>query len=361
MVPGRFTLGHSAPPLRLVTLTMKSCTTLSMLLLASPAVAGGGQVSINELRIDQPSTDSDEYFELAGPAGTVLDGLTYLVIGDGSGGSGVLENVTALTGTIGASGYFVVAESSFGLGTADQTASLNFENSDNVTHLLVSGFSGANGDDLDIDDDGTLDSTPWATIESCIGLVESIDSGDHIYCAETVGPDGSFVPSHPFQCPALGGWVIGEHDPLDGDDTPGADNACSADGEFETYCVSFPNSVSFDGASIGWTGSGSISANDTVLTVNDCPDTWGLFFFGHAEDFQVPFGNGALCVGDIQDRWGVFKAAGNQQSRVLDFTGSGPEAGFLPGEVKYIQYWYRDPHQGAWNNTSNGLKFTVGA
>ena len=337
---------------------MKPCISLSALLLASPVLASGGGVSISELRIDQPSSDNDEYVEFLSSPGQDMTGLTYIVIGDGTGGSGVIESVTDLVGTVGSSGYFVVAESSFSLGTADQTATLNFENSDNVTHLLVAGFTGTNGDDLDTDDDGVLDSTPWGTIIDSIALIEDPNGGDKVYSDNTVGPDGTFVPSHPFVCSGLG-WTIGEHDPLAGDDTPGADNACTTSGEFEAYCVSFPNSVSFDGAQIGWNGSGNISDNDTVITVNDCPDTWGLFFFGHSEDFQVPFGNGALCVGDIQDRWGVFTAAGNQQSQALDFTGAGPEAGFMPGEVKYIQYWYRDPKQGAWNNTSNGLKFTI--
>ena len=70
-------------------------------LLLSPQVtlfAQGGP-DINEIRIDQPGSDSDEFFELAGAPGTSLDGLTYLVIGDGSGGSGTIESVVNLTGS----------------------------------------------------------------------------------------------------------------------------------------------------------------------------------------------------------------------------------------------------------------------
>ena len=43
-------------------------------------------------------------------------------------------------------------------------------NSDNVTHLLVTDFVGNNGDDLDTDDDGVLDITPWNTIVDCVAL-----------------------------------------------------------------------------------------------------------------------------------------------------------------------------------------------
>ena len=139
---------------------------------------------ISEIRIDQPSTDVDEYFELAGNAGDSLGGLTYIVIGDGSGGSGVIESVTDLSGSaLDADGFFVAAEASFTLGTADLVATLGFENSDNVTHVLVSGFSGAIGDDLDTDDDGTLDVLPWTSVIDAVGLVETPGSGDQFYGA----------------------------------------------------------------------------------------------------------------------------------------------------------------------------------
>ncbi len=50
----------------------------------------------------------------------------------------VIEAVVDLASqSIPAGGYFVAAESTFTLGTADLTTNLNFENSDNVTHLLV--------------------------------------------------------------------------------------------------------------------------------------------------------------------------------------------------------------------------------
>ena len=51
--------------------------------------AAQAQVFINDLRLDPPSTDNDEFVELSGAPSASLDGLTYLVIGDGTGGSGV--------------------------------------------------------------------------------------------------------------------------------------------------------------------------------------------------------------------------------------------------------------------------------
>ncbi|HEC20550.1 MAG TPA: hypothetical protein ENI97_14630, partial [Gammaproteobacteria bacterium] len=60
--------------------TRRIITTLAGLLglgLAASAQA----ILINEIRIDQPGPDRDEYFELAGIAGESLDGLSYLVLG----------------------------------------------------------------------------------------------------------------------------------------------------------------------------------------------------------------------------------------------------------------------------------------
>ena len=211
-------------PLRFSTSSIFGALLLAILL-ASPLSA---QV-INEIRIDQPGGDNDEYFELFGPSGTSLNGLTYITIGDGSG-SGTVEAVVDLTGfSIPASGFFVVAESTFSLAPANFTASLNFENGDNVTHLLVSGFSGASGDDLDTNDDGTLDVTPWTSIVDCVALLEETavppTMTEFTYCATTVGPDVTFVPAHVFRFPdGTGSFEIGEFDPAGGDDTPGAAN-----------------------------------------------------------------------------------------------------------------------------------------
>ena len=124
---------------------------MAAILAALALVTAANAASINEIRIDQSSTDNDEYFELAGAADESLDGLTYLVIGDGATGSGTVEYALDLAGySIPADGYFLGVESTFTLASgADAVVEINFENSDNVSHFLVSGFTGANGDDLD--------------------------------------------------------------------------------------------------------------------------------------------------------------------------------------------------------------------
>ncbi len=202
------------------------CTPLAL----ATIVAAQNPPQINEIRIDQPSTDNDEYFELAGDASLSLDGLTYIVIGDGSGGSGVIEAVIPLAGlAIMPDGLFCAAESTMTIAVPDYITSLNFENSDNVTHMLVEGFTGANGDDLDTDDDGTLDVTPWTAIVDCVALVEDPAGGDHFYCGAQVGPDGTYVPGHVLRCPdGVGNWLIGKYDlGACGLDTPGDPNQCT--------------------------------------------------------------------------------------------------------------------------------------
>ncbi|MGE3182881.1 MAG: PEP-CTERM sorting domain-containing protein [Phycisphaerae bacterium] len=205
-------------------------------LLASQALA----ISINEIRVDQPGTDNDEFFELAGTPGASLSGLTYLVIGDDSGDgsglngkrSGSIEFALDLTGSsIPADGYFLAATSTFTGGSVDLTAggANLFENSDNVSHLLVSGFTGALNDDLDTNNDGVLDSMPWASVVDAISLIETAnppannaDEWDYGF-GGGIGPDGTFVPGHVYRfANETGPWNIGI---FEGDDiTPGIAN-----------------------------------------------------------------------------------------------------------------------------------------
>ena len=195
-----------------------------LLCLISLPVSG---VVINEIRIDQPGPDRNEYFELAGHPGESLDGLSYLVIGDSRhGASGVVEAVVNLDGhEIAADGFFLVAERSFSLGfPVDFNTRLNFENNDNVTHLLVSGFSGSSGDDLDVDDDGVLDRSPWGAQLDALALVASSGGGDRVYSTITIGPFGGAVPEHVGRVPDHNGiWQIGAGGL--GADTPGFANA----------------------------------------------------------------------------------------------------------------------------------------
>lgn len=195
-------------------------------------------IHISEIRVHEPGPDDDEYFELAGPPGASIDGLTYIVIGNGPGGSGCIEGVVDMTGcAIPDSGRFVVAQTGFTLGAADQTANLNFENDDNVTHLLVSGFTAHHDVDLDSNDDGILDSRPWDALLDLIALIEEENpptSTVYHYGPPTVGPDGTTIPGHVYRC--VDGWHMGNVDVAAGMDTPGQANPCEmATAGFSVY------------------------------------------------------------------------------------------------------------------------------
>ena len=229
-------------------------------------------VVINEIRIDEPGTDNNEYFELMGPPGMPLSGLTYLVIGDNQPvqGSGVIEAVVPLNGSIPSSGLFVVAEPTFTLGVPNMVAPLNFENDDNVTHLLVQGFSGTLNQDLDTNDDGILDIRPWQTILDLIALVKQPNpptTTEYSYGPPSLGPDVTFVPGQVYRCRPDGLWRVGQFDIAMGTDTPGAPNllcappppptggCCVSDGTCfqatQTTCAAFGGTYQGNGTNCG--------------------------------------------------------------------------------------------------------------
>ena len=195
-------------------------------------------VAIAEIRIDQPSNDDDEYIEIVADAGTDLTGLSVVVIGDGAGGSGSVDTVLPLGNVFtDGDGVALMGHGSLTLGTPAYPARFIFENSDNVTFLLVYGYTGEEGADLDTDDDGVLDVTPWAELLDSVSLIETVDpateGGDLYYGDVVVGPaetiDGDiFVPGQAWKCSDSGDWNIGEFDPFSVDpeptDTPGVLN-----------------------------------------------------------------------------------------------------------------------------------------
>ena len=194
---------------------------------------------INEIRVDQPGIDLSEYIEFKGTPGASLAGLTLVVIGDDDAASppsqnGTIEAIVALSGNFSSTGFFVLAESTFQFGTPDQVAILNFENPDDVTFLLVSGFTGFDGQDLDTDNDGVLDVQPWTAIISSVALVQVATpdgtTADFVYSSNRVGPDGSTSPSQVWLCADSNTWRIGSSDTTLGTDSPGAANPTCGSG-----------------------------------------------------------------------------------------------------------------------------------
>ena len=194
-------------------------------------------ISISEIRVDQPGLDLDEYIEIKGPAGTSLDGVSVLVVGDGAGGCGSLEVAVPLGGmAIGGNGVSLVNTEAFTLAASGTVRRFSFENSDNLTFFLAFGFMGEAGMDLDTDDDGVLDVLPWVALIDSVSLIETDvvpEEGDCYYSDTVVGPDidideNAFAPAQVWACDDSGVWNIGTYDPLSEDppaaDTPGVEN-----------------------------------------------------------------------------------------------------------------------------------------
>lgn len=187
-------------------------------------------VALNEVRTDQPGTDNDEFVELVGPPDLSLDGYFLVVIGDGEGLSGCIEEIVDLSGhAVGVDGCFLVAQPQMTTAAPDLVTPLELENSDNLTLLLVHGFAGWLEQDLDLDDDGSLDLAPWTMLLDAVSMVESVSmppSGTEWWYASPIGPGGNGDP--PFlirRCSSDGQWSVGPNDPGQGVDTPGTPNA----------------------------------------------------------------------------------------------------------------------------------------
>ena len=209
-----------------------------------PTANINAQITINEIRIDQPSTDTDEFIELYSAAGGSLNGLSLVVLQD----NGVIDEAIDLSNiSIAAGDVFLIAEATplpTSLAVPDLVVDLNFENGENAQYLIVDGLTGAVGEDLDADDDGVFDGPlPWTSIVDGVALINAdltildpdpdSETGfgeEDINYAEAlgidvVGPDGPFYPAYVFAS-ADGGGIdsIGAFDPVDDGSTPGTLN-----------------------------------------------------------------------------------------------------------------------------------------
>lgn len=184
---------------------------LAIGLLAALATPAFGQVLINEFLVNPPGGDNGfEFIELSGPNGFDLSSLTLLILeGDGTG-TGSVDQALSLAGqSIGTTGLFLWRDAATVLSPAPtvgttikiQDFSPDIENG-GQTYLLVANFSGALGNDLDTNNDGVLDSTPWTAVLDAVGYSQSIgDGAQSANYADDVG--GFFLPQQGFTPDAL--------------------------------------------------------------------------------------------------------------------------------------------------------------
>jgi hypothetical protein len=168
----------------------------SLALAAAVLLPAQGAILINEIMINPPGTDNGtEYFEFYSTTGGVesLAGLWLIEIDGDTTNSGLINKALDLGAfSTGTNGLFLYRDSATVLLPAPEAAttitSLDFPDTQNGsgTFLLVSGFTGAAGNDLDTDNDGTLNTFPWASVLDGIGVAEN-DAGNNFTYAAQVG------------------------------------------------------------------------------------------------------------------------------------------------------------------------------
>ena len=230
--------------------------------------AADSTLTINEIRISASSgaltfpEDYVNHFEVYETGGNSVgtEGLTLIVLNaenlfedDGSGtpipsgSSGEITRVIPLDGgSTDAAGYFLLAHTEQPYGTLDAgdltVDGLDFSGSP-TSFLLVSGYTGPGSGDLDSDDDGIFDTTPWTSLIDSVSLEDdfsddsSIGEGPEVHYSPNVVGDGSddgFVPAGVHRIPngtgafsllsfgANSAEIFGEH-------TPGSTNDPSSD------------------------------------------------------------------------------------------------------------------------------------
>lgn len=199
---------------------------------------------INEFVFSHADDDDYEYIEIFGDPDTDYSAYTLIVVeGDGSG-AGTIDDVFALDSTD-ADGFQLFGYFSDELENGTQTV------------LLVEGFTGAVGDDIDTDNDGIIDSAPWTSSVDEVAVSDG-GSGDAVYSDVVLagGFDGiSYTPGGASRIPngtdtdSTADWVRNDFDRagIDGEtgtptpgeayNTPGAVNAIVEDSDPEVTLI----------------------------------------------------------------------------------------------------------------------------
>jgi|GEM_PF-307006 len=173
--------------------------------LGTPGAANGAgatrDIQINELRVNQTGADEDEFIELfSTDPSTSLNGLWLIGIAGEDDGAGVGDVTFAFNlsaGSFDADGFFLLSDSTLDTGTTDTGDILTTLDLSGLpqTFMLVDSFTGTVGDDLDTDDDGTLNTTPWSSRLDDLSFIDDDATADVNYSSVVIGPDGSFTPA----------------------------------------------------------------------------------------------------------------------------------------------------------------------
>lgn len=211
----------SAGNLYLTASSLKGSTTTGMAS-APPAPSSFQYLSFNEIVMSTPGTDY-EIIELAGIPGLSLSNLSILTVDQ----DGQILIEFDLTGeSIPADGFWLGANSEAGASVVEDYVLSTGMINNTTTFFLVDNFSGSVGDDLDTNNDGTLDVEPWDEIIDELGIIENV--GENVFSATTFGPDGSFLPAGTYRnSDGCGTWTLHTFDSPPMDITPGVSNGSS--------------------------------------------------------------------------------------------------------------------------------------
>jgi hypothetical protein len=189
---------------------------------------------INEFVASHTGTDNHEYVEIFGDPSTSYSTLTIVQIEGDASVAGTIDSATPV-GSTDAGGYWVSGFLN------------NVLENNTMTLLLVENFTGTVGNDLDTDNNGTLDSTPWSSILDAVAVSDG-GATDRTYGTPvlTTGYDGlAFWPGGASRIPngtdtdAVSDWARNDFDleglpgfdgtPVTGEalNTPGAVNQLS--------------------------------------------------------------------------------------------------------------------------------------
>ncbi|XLS27385.1 T9SS type A sorting domain-containing protein [Flavobacteriaceae bacterium M23B6Z8] len=228
---------------------------------------------INEFVFNHTGSDTDEFVEIKGVPNTDLSTYTLLEIEGDNNALGTIDEVITV-GTTDANGYWTTG---FGSNT--------FENG-TVTLLLVKNFTGALGDDLDTDDDGIADVSPWELVVDGIGVNDG-GAGDFNYSTVTLtqGYDGiSFT---------VGGASRIPDGANTGSTTDWVRNDFGGQG-----LPSFPDALADNGEAINTPGAANEVADvaePTVIVINEVDaDTAGTDTLEFVELYDGGVGNAPL-------------------------------------------------------------------
>lgn len=194
--------------------------------------------TLNEVVLNDSSTDDHEFVEICGDPGSDVTGLTVIVIeGEGTTSKGLIDRAFALSGVIGANGFFTLGDPAV---NPDQIKSDTIENGGG-TILLVRDFTGSVGQDLDADDDCMEDGPFPGTILDGVGTARPSSGDCTYYGVPTLGPDTGTDGTADFDvagvvrcadCDGDWGMIC-----LDGTEPTGA--GCDTDNAFNPYFVTF--------------------------------------------------------------------------------------------------------------------------